>query len=539
MMDALGVLVSAAPEATSQARGAKNGKDTDKAGNSGFSDELKGVREKDHHGRQATDEKSAKGAGTAGDEASANAENASGKSGRVAAGLSAFSSLKANLEQAAAAMLPQGDVATATTDATLTVVPQDVVDEGDETAPVSGKSKATSKTMKSVKTGAVVQSGHKGADFSQAGASADADAGTVTAANVKSAVQKVLSGKSSEADATDTTADAMKVDTDAAPASTDTSLNDVLGLLAAGGKPDNGVAQTDRKSSTGRVSDVDSASKAKTGSRDTVADADASGDSGADSEVAVTPGQQDRVFRLQRGEGRGQSLDLKIGNDEKGRLDVEARTAGAGQKETVNVVEARRYLGFNAPSNSSSLTAAMAGNDEWVSAMHPSARLANEAQQSSTGQVVNTLKLEMNPANLGNVTAMLRLSGDELNVHLTVHTAAAYRELKDDSSSMLGALRAQGFSVDQVTVSMASSSSGSQDSSADAGGQFSQQQQNMQQASGEGGRNGGGQGNGQQDTRQSLSDSASTAVAGRGNEIDPNLSGARGTGRGRPDHVFL
>src|SRR3546814_10906221 len=66
--------------------------------------------------------------------------------------------------------------------------------------------------------------------------------------------------------------------------------------------------------------------------------------------------------------------------------------------------------------------------------------------------------LQMNPHALGSVTATLRLVGEALHVHLTVETRAAFRQLSDDSSGMLDALRAQGFSVDQVSINIASTS---------------------------------------------------------------------------------
>src|SRR3546814_15229978 len=66
--------------------------------------------------------------------------------------------------------------------------------------------------------------------------------------------------------------------------------------------------------------------------------------------------------------------------------------------------------------------------------------------------------LQMNPHALGSVTATLRLVGEALHVHLTVETRAAFRQLSDDSSGMLDALRAQGFSVDQVSINLASTS---------------------------------------------------------------------------------
>jgi len=94
---------------------------------------------------------------------------------------------------------------------------------------------------------------------------------------------------------------------------------------------------------------------------------------------------------------------------------------------------------------------------------------------------VNTLKIQMHPIDLGLVTATLRLSGEELTVDLRVETGAAYRQLKEDQSRIVDALKSQGFNVDQVTVVMAPERSemGNNASANQSGGQgaaFAQQQ---------------------------------------------------------------
>jgi chemotaxis protein MotD len=112
--------------------------------------------------------------------------------------------------------------------------------------------------------------------------------------------------------------------------------------------------------------------------------------------------------------------------------------------------------------------------------MQPGASLSNAAAQSSTGKVVNTLKLQMTPIELGMVTATLRLSGEELTVHLTVETMAAHAQLTEDSSGIVESLKSQGFAVDQLTVSIAPmvQSDASQPPAADLGprGQVSDRQ---------------------------------------------------------------
>ncbi|MGE6742113.1 flagellar hook-length control protein FliK [Allorhizobium pseudoryzae] len=168
-----------------------------------------------------------------------------------------------------------------------------------------------------------------------------------------------------------------------------------------------------------------------------------------------------RAFRLTSARD-GRSLDMTIGTDQNGKATVDTSTKTSGA-ETVSVLDSRRFLGFSQSTNGAALTSTIAGDSQWQRAMQPGAALQNE--QARTSNVVNTLKLQMTPIDLGTVTATLRLVGEELSVHLTVETRAAHQQLSDDSSGILGALRAQGFSVDQVTVTMSSQDSNAQMSS--------------------------------------------------------------------------
>lgn len=225
-----------------------------------------------------------------------------------------------------------------------------------------------------------------------------------------------------------------------------------------------------------------------------------------------------------------QSMSMTVG-DKGDHKTVEFRQGSYGAAENVTVLDSRRFLGLAPNSNGANLSALMSGDSEWAAAMQPSSALSNAAAQSSTGGVVNTLKLQMNPHDLGSVTATLRLHGEELNVHLTVETRAAYRQLSEDSGGILDALRAQGFSVDQVTISIAPTA----DSDA-SNNQQPQNNQTGQQSMAEGGRQGQAADGGQQQAgnRQSADDRTRATNDG----ILDNAQ-APASGSARPGQLYL
>lgn len=217
---------------------------------------------------------------------------------------------------------------------------------------------------------------------------------------------------------------------------------------------------------------------------------------------------------------RGSSLDMVIGTGADGKTTFETGRSGNGGAEQVTVLDARRFLGFGTSQNATALTTAISQDQDWAAAMHPSSALSNAAAQSSTGNVVNTLKLQMTPVDLGSVTATLRLVGEQLSVHLTVETRAAHSQLTSDSSGILDALRSQGFAVDQVTVTITpTSQSDNSQQSNDAGQRGAM--------AGQQGNGGAGQGQGQQSGRagvpfmtgnddyETAADSRSGAASGR------------------------
>jgi len=64
----------------------------------------------------------------------------------------------------------------------------------------------------------------------------------------------------------------------------------------------------------------------------------------------------------------------------------------------------------------------------------------------------HVLKIELHPAELGMVTASLRLSGEQLSIELKPETHDAYRRLSADSEAIVKSLRGLGFEVDKVTI---------------------------------------------------------------------------------------
>ncbi|MCO5733031.1 flagellar hook-length control protein FliK [Rhizobium sp. SSA_523] len=212
----------------------------------------------------------------------------------------------------------------------------------------------------------------------------------------------------------------------------------------------------------------------------------------------VEADREKRSFQLTSAQDGRRSMSMTIGTDSEGKASFETGKKAAAGADTITVLDSRRFLGFTQSLNGSALASAMSSDPGWQSAMQADSELRNTASQNATKNVVNTLKLQMTPIDLGTVTATLRLAGEALTVHLTVETRAAQKQLSDDSSGILGALRAQGFSVDQVTVSVAPAQQGDQTAtgdgqqrSMDPNAQQGQMQQQGQASSGQSRTSGG------------------------------------------------
>src|SRR5690606_4170468 len=119
---------------------------------------------------------------------------------------------------------------------------------------------------------------------------------------------------------------------------------------------------------------------------------------------------------------------LKSGND--AVADTDKRSNGP-KFDTATVLEARRYLGFSTDTNTATLTGAIKSDATWTNALSQAGRVGLSLE-GDTVREVNTLKLQMNPGDLGNMVASLKLKGDELTVEVSVETIDAYRQLSSD-----------------------------------------------------------------------------------------------------------
>ncbi|CAN7597647.1 flagellar hook-length control protein FliK [Mesorhizobium sp. LjNodule214] len=79
---------------------------------------------------------------------------------------------------------------------------------------------------------------------------------------------------------------------------------------------------------------------------------------------------------------------------------------------------------------------------------------ASASSQIASAVAVPThiLKIELHPAELGMVTASLRLAGEQLSIELKPETHEAYRHLTADSEAIVKSLRGLGFEVDKVAI---------------------------------------------------------------------------------------
>ncbi|UDF30828.1 UNVERIFIED_ORG: flagellar hook-length control protein FliK [Roseateles sp. XES5] len=205
--------------------------------------------------------------------------------------------------------------------------------------------------------------------------------------------------------------------------------------------------------------------------------------------------ETDQLFRLIRADGKGRDLDISISGTGERATFRDANPTGP-KGEAVTVVDARRYIGLAQAGNGAAVTTAITQDPEWAASLSATGGLTH-ADAAATGKVVNTLKIQMHPIELGLVTATLRLQGDDLVVSLQVETGEAYRQLTDDQDAIVRALRGQGFAVDQVSVQLAPTDRSSGSQQGDGQGQQAQQQFSSPQQQAREGGNGSGRGNGE------------------------------------------
>jgi chemotaxis protein MotD len=84
---------------------------------------------------------------------------------------------------------------------------------------------------------------------------------------------------------------------------------------------------------------------------------------------------------------------------------------------------------------------------------------------------VTTLKLQLHPAELGNVTVKISGAGEEIAIEIQVENTEARHRLSSDSDAIVKSLRGLGYDVDRITVQqVAPSANAGQQQSAAGGG---------------------------------------------------------------------
>ena len=111
---------------------------------------------------------------------------------------------------------------------------------------------------------------------------------------------------------------------------------------------------------------------------------------------------------------------------------------------------------FPAPVSQAMSETARSVIDAIASSESPAHAAATAANGPKAGAPVavpaHILKIELHPAELGAVTASMRLSGEQLSIELKPETYEAHRRLTSDSEAIVKSLKALGFDVDKVTI---------------------------------------------------------------------------------------
>lgn len=136
-------------------------------------------------------------------------------------------------------------------------------------------------------------------------------------------------------------------------------------------------------------------------------------------------------------------------------------------------------------------------------------------QRSHNPGPVSSLRIQLNPAELGMVTARLVANGSQLEIEIRVESSDARQKLAHDADTIVKALRGVGYDIDRVTIQQVQQGANAAQQGAASRDPFMQGQQQQEQAGANaGGRNGQGSG-----------DSAGT---GRHNQGETVADGAGG-----------
>lgn len=253
--------------------------------------------------------------------------------------------------------------------------------------------------------------------------------------------------------------DAAAIPNDASQAGDDVSATlKLLGANIAKKQAKDGGDDTDVKASGGKKDPKDEV-KEKDGAVDPSVDGLAALANAVAQAGAGGSSHDDDAKGQSRDALNGKS-DIKGVSPEHGLGDVDGdgtKSVKASKADTIEVLDARRYLGPESDGlsqNTKSVLANISGDKDWSSALKAASTAHVSTEAPSIAAPMNTLKIQMNPQDLGTVTATLRLKGDELTVHLNVESGEAFRQLSLDKEGLVQSLKSQGYSVDQVSIQL-------------------------------------------------------------------------------------
>lgn len=126
------------------------------------------------------------------------------------------------------------------------------------------------------------------------------------------------------------------------------------------------------------------------------------------------------------------------------------------------------------------------------------ARYASETAMQGGAQnapkPVTTLRIQLNPIDLGTVTATLSGDGDKLSIEVHVENHEAHHRLHSDGDAIVKALRGMGFDIDRITVQQAPQTGASPGGGANRENAFAAPDQRAGEGRGQSGRQDSGRG---------------------------------------------
>ncbi|MGE3304322.1 MAG: flagellar hook-length control protein FliK [Rhizobiaceae bacterium] len=150
----------------------------------------------------------------------------------------------------------------------------------------------------------------------------------------------------------------------------------------------------------------------------------------------------------------GSGSSANAGGDARGD-DAGSRRGRDGTAPTANAkVTAEQSIPAPAmplSTTGAALVSGLTSDSGWQNSLRSVAAAQHLANQMSNAPM-HSMTLQLHPAELGMVTANLRIAGGQLNVELSVENRDAYDRLKGDAETIVKSLKALGYDIDQVTV---------------------------------------------------------------------------------------